>query len=76
MAADVKGGALKGFHFAEVINEWKDFRNLCKDLKFLIYAFYVSKLRLIIYRFQIDLLLLVCIYILDSLMFEELFYLA
>ena len=53
MAADVKGGALKGFHFAEVINEWKDFRNLCKDLKFLIYAFYVSKLRLIIYRFDL-----------------------
>ena len=33
--------------------KWKDCRNPCKDVKFLIYALYVSKPRLIIYRFQI-----------------------
>ena len=31
---------------------------------------------LVIYRFQIDLLLLVYIYILDSVIFEKIFYLA
>ena len=56
--------------------KWKDYRNPCKDLKVLIYALYVSKLRLIIYRFQIDLLLLVYIYILDSVIFEKMLYLA
>ena len=56
--------------------KWKDYRNPCKYLKVLIYALYVSKLRLIIYRFQIDLLLSAYIYILDSVTFEKMFYLA
>ena len=38
MAVDVKGGPFKIVHFADVINKWppkrKDYRNLCKDLKF------------------------------------------
>ena len=54
----------------------RTYRNPSKDLTFLIYALYVPKLRLIIYRFQIDLLLLVYIYILDSVIFEKIFYLA
>ena len=32
----------------------KNYWNPCKNLKFLIYALYVAKLRLIIYRFKID----------------------
>ena len=63
MAVGVRGGAVKIFHFKEVMNEvlevmisrgndhlevmtskWKDYRNSCKDLKFLICALYVSKL--------------------------------
>ena len=55
--------------------KWKDYGNLCKNLKFLIYALCVSKLRLIIYRFQIDLLLLIYSYILNSVIFEKIFYL-
>ena len=53
----------------------KNYRNPCKDLKFLIYALYVSKLGLIIYRFQIHLLLLVYIYILDLIIFGKICYL-
>ena len=46
-------------------------------MKFLIYALYVAKLRLIIYRFKIDdLLLLVYTYFLDSAIFEKTFYLG
>ena len=47
-AVDVRGGVVRILHFAEVINElppkWKDYRNPCKNLKFLMCALYVSKL--------------------------------
>ena len=89
LAVDVRGGAVKKFYFAEVINEWPlngriietrvsirsfDLRIVCINLRLnLIY------LRLIIYRFQIHLLLLVyelCfffVFVLDSVIFENIF---
>ena len=61
---DVRGGVVKIFHFAEVINEWPLIGRII-ETSVRIWSFwfahcmYHSYLRLIIYRFQIDLLLLV-----------------
>ena len=64
MAVDVRGGAVRSFHFAEVINEWPLNGGII-ETRVRIWSFwyahcrYQSYLRLIIYKFQIHILLLV-----------------
>ena len=65
MAVDMRGRVVKIFHFAEVINEWT-LNGRIIETRVRISSFwfghcmYRSYLRLIIYRFQTYLLLLVC----------------
>ena len=64
LALDVRGGAVKRFHFAQIINEWPlNGRIVVTRVRIWSFWFahcmYQSYFRLIIYRFQIYLLLLV-----------------
>ena len=50
--SDVKGGVVKIFCFVGykwMTPKWEDYRNPCKDLKFLICVLYISKLSYINY---------------------------
>ena len=62
MAVDVRGGTVKIFHFAEVINKWP-LNGRIVEIRVRIWSFWIafcmyqSYLKLIIYRFRIHLLL-------------------
>ena len=74
IAVDVRGGAVKIFHFAEDINEWP-LNGRIIETRVRIWSFwfahymYQSYLELIIHRFQIHLLLLIIFLFLSYILF-------